>query len=459
MLILRIRRAVAPDGVLSAGFDEAFVDLPNGYEPILAPSLAMQANLLHIAVPTAKAIDEPASPFTSSRPYVLHAAEVLTDGTTVVTVLLRSDRPRNQMRQLSDGRLVRDETPAETMLWLFCMSREVEPDSFRKLEVELASRFGVTFSAHYYAAGTFSNLKDEGRESLEEPTPAETSAAAVLVDRATRTLAISIKSSGGLLVSDLAKQLPKNEQQRVAEIRASLEAQNIVAAEVVVVCKKTHAQTARLPSRDLLPELAAKGLRCACGRSVTEESIEEALTITEFGRTLLDGSRWFSVLLLTELLRVGVPIDRILLEHTDGGDELDCIADVSGEVVFFELKDKEFSLGNAYSFGAKIGILRPRHPVIVTSEYVGNDAKEHFQRAQMAGGGGNARRRAYPFNDPDAPEQVRYIEGIDALRPGVEELVSEIYTRDAVGILAEVLGQGFLSPAAVIGAVTTSTVI
>jgi hypothetical protein len=42
------------------------------------------------------------------------------------------------------------------------------------------------------------------------------------------------------------------------------------------------------------------------------------------------------------------------------------------------LKDREFNLGGAYSFGAKIGIIGPAHPVIISREKIGGDAKEHL---------------------------------------------------------------------------------
>jgi hypothetical protein len=72
-------------------------------------------------------------------------------------------------------------------------------------------------------------------------------------------------------------------------------------------------------------------------------------------------------LLLEELQKVGVSFDQTLTEQQVGGDEVDCLANISGELVFFELKDKDFSLGNAYSFGAKMGIIRPEHSVIFST--------------------------------------------------------------------------------------------
>ena len=102
----------------------------------------------------------------------------------------------------------------------------------------------------------------------------------------------------------------------------------IVESEIVVVCRKTQAQIARVPSQQDLQNLAGSVLRCSCGRPIVEEKAEEALTITPLGRELLDKSRWLTNLVLVELERVGVPLDRMLIEIQEGGDELDLIAEV-----------------------------------------------------------------------------------------------------------------------------------
>jgi hypothetical protein len=96
--------------------------------------------------------------------------------------------------------------------------------------------------------------------------------------------------------------------------------------------------------------MSQQGVKCACGRPISEERIEEALTITELGRGLLDGNRWLTLLLLEELQKVGVSLEQTLTEQQVGGDEVDCLANISGELVFFELKDKGFNLGNAWRF-------------------------------------------------------------------------------------------------------------
>ncbi len=229
--------------------------------------------------------------------------------------------------------------------------------------------------------------------------------------------------------------MPPEAKAKTDELTDALKHEGLVDSEIVVVCAKTQAQVARAPSRDALTELSARSIKCACGRPIADERTEEALAITDLGRSLLDKARWLTILLVQELEAVGVPRDAILVEQTVGGDEFDCLANVSGELALFELKDKEFNLGSAYSFGAKIGIIRPDHPVIVTTEKVGGDAKEHFVRAKAA----RDSRDYDDYPESRAPSDITYIEGVECLEGGVRDFVSKVYRGDAMRSLNRVL--------------------
>jgi len=219
------------------------------------------------------------------------------------------------------------------------------------------------------------------------------------------------------------KQLRNEARDRADALVEGIKSVRLVDSEIVVVCSKAQVQVARAASRELLEDSAVKGLKCACGRRLIDERIEEALAITELGRGLLDKTRWLTLLVVRELEAVGVSRDAILVEQTVGGDEFDCLANISGELALFELKDKEFNLGNAYSFGAKIGITRPAHSVVVTTEHVGNDAKEHFIRARSSG--------ASVYDREREAGEIIYIEGVQNLRNGIQSLASRIYRDDA----------------------------
>jgi hypothetical protein len=159
-----------------------------------------------------------------------------------------------------------------------------------------------------------------------------------------------------------------------------------------------------------------------------------------------------SVIVVDELLRLGVPPDRLLAETTIGGDEIDVVADISGEITLFELKDKEFNLREAYSFGAKMGIVNPDHSVIITSEYVGGDAKEHFSRSREAQ---RRDRSDLPFSSRSSQSPI-YVEGSQHIRQALENLITSIRRSDSMRELTTVLTRAALAASAILGAIEQS---
>ena len=160
----------------------------------------------------------------------------------------------------------------------------------------------------------------------------------------------------------------------------------VLTSEAVVICKKSGSQVVIVPSAEAVSALAESGFKCPCGTPINEEKVDTAFSISDIGRQLLDGNHWFTILLIVHLVSFGVRLEDILVDQVSGGDEMDCIAAVEGFVVLFELKAKEFNLGNAYSSGVKIGIIEPDYPVIVTTHHVGADAREHFSKSRRSRG-------------------------------------------------------------------------
>lgn len=443
MITLKMARARVADQALKL-FDEVVGRFPESFRRLVQPTLHFQAEILGLPA------DGLRTPPKRTRPYEApeqppEKAEIFSDGTTLFILTIqrdqRSGRPQRTHQATAPSR-------SGLTLTLVCVGPHLECPAFDSIVEEVNKGFSVTLERFSWISTRFDDLKAETHATPLEPSTEELTGAQALCDRATRTLAVAIKASGGLLVRDLAKQLPQEERSGVEVAQSVLIQSGIIASETVVICAKTQGQTARVPSRQVLAELAERGLRCACGRSVSDERVEEALSITDLGRRLLDKSRWLTLIVLKELHAVGVSPQRIVAEQQAGGDELDVLADISGDLVFFELKDKEFSLGSAYSFGAKIGIIRPRYPVIVTTEVVANDAKDHFQRARLAS------RGELIFEEEVAEAQdIRYIEGLPNISRGIRLLASEIYMGDAIRVLRRVLPLAAIDPQALLATI------
>lgn len=411
------------------------------FRPVLAAARRTQAELL--GVPERQIPQQVTDAIAVDRFERFEGAEVFSDGETAFVLTLSREPVPTEATESGGPADTRREvitTRVRPVLRVHAISSTLDVPNLAEFRRLVDGAFAVALQPRRYVSSRFTELRsEEGAEVAQIPDAGELAGARLLQDKTIRTLARAIASSGGLLVGDLEKQLPADLRSRVPEIRGALQGEGLIDAEIVVICRKAQTQTARVASREVLADLAGRGLKCACGRSVLDERVEEAIALTDHGRRLLSGSRWLSVRVLQELLDLGIPVDRITIEQQLGGDEVDCVADISGKLVLFELKDKEFSLGNAYPFGAKIGITRADYAVIITTESVGNDAKEHFQRALPVGGRAADQAWRRVLEGDRASPTVRYIEGLENLRRELQRLVGEIYENDAERILRRVL--------------------
>ncbi len=418
MLLLQIRQSTVPAGRLRRFVD--FVQSVAGvYPPVLGPSLELQASVMGLSVDEvrSRAGDETReSGYDRPDEDSVLSAEMFASDAGLLIAEITQDADRHD----------------EAHVRLYQFATRPDWQALEVLEARAAEVFGTNFEPFRYSSQRFDELKAEGRQRAPAPVEGDISAARLLADRATRTIARAVESSGGLLLTHLPRQIPPEERHRVSRIWTELLTHGLVQAEVVVICRRSEQQIARLPSMQAVDAVASQGLRCTCGRLVSEETIEEAGNISDQGRRMLEGSHWLSILLVGKLQELGIPLACMLVEQEAGSEETDCIADVSGDLVLFELDDKHVNLGAAYAFGAKIGKVRPRHPVIVTSEKVGDDARKHFQRA--AAGQRHALRSFYDPGKEPSP-RVRYIEGLETFDEQIETLVSDIFRVDAAQVV------------------------
>jgi hypothetical protein len=447
VLILRVYRAPLARLAKNA-FEALTTALAPDLRPVIHPAREMQARTFGLSpdlLSNERQVDRNPSPYDFHLQTLTLDGEVYTDGTNLFVVALEAQDRDNMMQRRRLGSSRREGDPRSN-LSLYYVGPTVDCPRLADVEVAVNAAFGITLTPSPYQSSEFKRLRQEGRTPPQAPQADEIEAATILRDRNTRSLAIAIKSSGGLLVRDLAKQLPVEGRDQTDQIRRDLQSHRLIDSEIVVVCTKTQAQVTRVPSGEILHKMSAEGVKCACGRPIAEERVEEALTITDAGRLLIDGNRWLTLLLVAELQRVGVPLDHILIEQVVGGDEVDCLADISGELTFFELKDKDFNLGNAYSFGAKVGIIQPRHSVIFSTNKVGADAREHFERAKLA------RSPRFELGSGAPENEIRYMEGLERLRTDIEDLATSIYRADARSVLSRVLPLAAVASAPLLGA-------
>lgn len=200
-----------------------------------------------------------------------------------------------------------------------------------------------------------------------------------LEDPSTRSLALVVKRSGGILAADLVKKA-KNKPEEVQDVIEHLTGAGLLAQEYVIICHKTSNQINRVSSQEAIEKMAKMGVLCSCGRLISEERVEELFTPTSQLQKMLDQSYWMTANLLRVLDQLNIPKDRIMFNLLDGAEEIDAFVDLDGALLMFELKDSEFSMGHAYPFGARIGLYKPDLAIIVSTNGVAREVKEHFER-------------------------------------------------------------------------------
>jgi hypothetical protein len=91
---------------------------------------------------------------------------------------------------------------------------------------------------------------------------------------------------------------------------------------------------------------------------------------------------------ITKLLtEAGVSLDSITWNGAAGEDEIDIIVNVNGQKVFFELKDREFGLGDAYPFTFRVARYGGDFGLVISTEQIGDEAKKflHDPPREMGG--------------------------------------------------------------------------
>jgi hypothetical protein len=427
-----MRRGVLPqDG--HTHFDAFLRELQSTMPSLIQPTRELEAARLGIDVESLRwgGLSSRRFPYPVS-PKDRSLAEVFILDTGLLVVKVSTPGDIAQLIERPDGSIEQVPSKTDDVLEVSAIMSSVQ-DATSVLDTASTiaqSTFHIELKDYFYQSERFRSLRHEVVAENFAYKDIDILAAKALAVRPARTLAIAIRTSRGLLVRDVGKAVNVN---NVSELVESLVLGGVAAQDVVVVCGVSQSQVARAPNRECLVRIAEAGLRCvACGKPIDQESVEDLLTITDLGALLLDKSRWLSLLVRESLVSLGVPREDILLECQLGSDEIDCIAQVSGEVTIFELKDKEFSMGNAYSFSAKISAVRPSHSVIVTTDKVGSDVKERFSRVGP---------RARDFRGSlhvEETEPVEYVEG-DNFESGLRRVVDRIYRSDANTILEDAL--------------------
>jgi hypothetical protein len=243
----------------------------------------------------------------------------------------------------------------------------------------------------------------KARQAGLETTAEENQAIAAFTTPEIRALIRDLEKVGSLTVSDLPRVLGEAQGAAVAARLGEIRNLGLIQSEYVIVCSRTGNAVLRTDDPNKLAKMAPDWMKCACGRPLNEERVDQVIMPTERAAQLNDRGRWMTTLVSTVLPRVGIPRESVIAESTPSGTDL--VLDLSGDLVLVTLKDREFSLADAYGFNSKVSRIKAAEGIIVTNEGISGDARKVIQEDSSSQ---RSRNGADPF-------RITYVEGVQNL--------------------------------------------
>lgn len=276
-----------------------------------------------------------------------------------------------------------------------------------------------------------SRLYPAAELSLKTPeyTPLESAAAKLLCSAPTRAFLIRLAQVGKARTADTA---PDAADVPIEALRQH----GLIRQEYLVLCRKDNRTICTTDAPNELESGPGLRLTCpTCQRAFKDELLQEIHVITDAARVLLSGSRWMSIWITDLLVAAGLRLDTIHWNMEVGGDELDIMTDALGSRVFFELKDREFGLGDSYPFAYRVSRYGGTFGIVATTDRVAEDAKKFF--------GEQAR---------SIDAQIVTLEGVAGIQSRIPSLVDQVSRRGVAALLRELAGSLAIDPVPVISA-------
>ena len=211
------------------------------------------------------------------------------------------------------------------------------------------------------------------REMKPEYGEPQRAGASLLVEEGARTFLLQLAQVTRALTTDTG---PLGSEADVGRLLDT----GLIRREYLFSCRQDSHTLCTLPSRDILANAAGSQIKCpVCRRGYADELIRDIYVLTDLARELLDGSRWMQIWITELLCRNGVPREQIRWNVGATGEDLDVKVDVFGHTVFFELKDRDFGLGDAYPFTMRVNRYAGEFGIVATTGRVAEDARNLFE--------------------------------------------------------------------------------
>jgi hypothetical protein len=245
--------------------------------------------------------------------------------------------------------------------------------------------------------------------------PEEAQASRLLVASDSRSFLIRLAQVGKARSIDAA-----GEAQSV--LATPLLDHGLIRKEYLVLCRQDSHTICAVQDRSEIDTGHAATFTCTiCRRPFHDELVQEIFALTDFGKRLMAGSQWMTIWVTDLLVSAGIPKDQIAWNAVAGEDELDIMTDALGSRVFFELKDREFGLGDAYPFASRVTRYGGTFGVVASTERVAEEAKKFFAEQR-----------------PSMGVQIETLEGADGITGGISDLVDRVSRTGVQQLLMEI---------------------
>jgi len=235
-----------------------------------------------------------------------------------------------------------------------------------------------------------------------------------IMESAVRKLLIEVSMNKKVKYEDLVKSGSEETLIKCTE-------NGMLKTEIMVQCKSNSSNLAIINSQNEFDGVKT-ALRCAhCNREYKDEIISKIVSLNSDTKALITKSHWMNYVVVDELLKLGVSRDLIKVSPEGNGEELDLLVAYGDKIIFFEFKDRDFGLGDAYPFHFRLRRYSADTGVIITTSKIADDAKKYLSE----------------ISESENSMKVREIEGVENISKGVKRLILELNYKMAIGIVGD----------------------
>jgi hypothetical protein len=278
-------------------------------------------------------------------------------------------------------------------------------------------------------------------ESRFEPArldPPSVKAAEVMIDPVCRAIVRQV-SQARFATDREIRQANRGPDETLTQALNRVRGIGVLRSLYVLSCGQRGYALTRLEDPAALKDPKIGKLTCHyCGSTFDQEVITEGFSVTELGNSLNAGNRWLTVWTTRILTDLGIPVDAILWNVAEEGEEVDIILEAFERLWILELKDREFGRGDAHPFSYRRTHYRPDHSIVLSTERVSDEAKRIFK--EIAAG---ERRGQFLGSARGTPREPTYIEGLVSAEASLKSLIereSIAYVARCLSPLSELTG-------------------